>query len=214
MAFQYLYKRGFRCIGFEVTGYLHSITPDVLAVSVTRKGLEVIAVEVKGHRADFRREVDVQDRLEKARSDYKAASALIQETTFDWKLSNWNPEEYKTLTKKRQNARKRIDDFSTSKFYNPLYKQATTSRYIITPNDMVTSEEIPASWGLINQDMKVVKKSTVDTINENQHRTALELIARQNTQDNLKHHFEPRWRLPIGGGFLPDYEELLAKFKT
>jgi len=180
-AFCWLWRRGYRKIAFEMR-----IGPHVIDV-VAWSDVEVAVVECKGHRADWLRDLGLDDR---------AAAAVIEinespnPSRFEWQEmreaeDQTEYEEHKAIRRRVNRLRKKAYQWGwedgekrlrQSKFHDAGLTARTTERYVCAPDGVVLDGELPEGWGQL-QDVAVLHRSKGKGALEN--RTALFLNSAQ-----------------------------------
>ena len=85
---------------------------------------------------------------------------------------------------KSASTKKRIETLST-KFHDPAYLRYADFHYIMAPDRMIRSTEVPDQWGLLNERAEVVIEAPQKQVKRvTQH--VLRAIARVNTRDLMK----------------------------
>ncbi len=202
-AWQWLYSAaGCRAIGMEVR--LEDPFGRVVDLVGVGRNNAVYIVEVKSSRSDLKRD----DKSEADRKRAIAQLATLQdaanltaevlndarqhavETAQDG--SDWreNPtyisarRENEELGKRVTAKKRTLVRFST-KFHDPSFLACADFHYLMAPTDLISRSELPALWGLLNEQSEIVVPAVQKQIRRNTTHV-LRAIAKTNTRDLMK----------------------------
>ena len=187
-----------RVIGYEVRleGPFDRIA-DVVGLGTENR---VYLIEVKSSRADLSRDDNNERTQKKLRQKEKSLQAAAELTnsvlaaakiaasanlTSDLERAVAITESDATkITTKSASTKKRIETLST-KLHDPAYLRCADFHYIMAPDRMIRSTEVPDQWGLLNERAEVVIEAPQKQVKRvTQH--VLRAIARANTRDLMK----------------------------
>lgn len=104
-------------------------------------GTKVYIIEAKQDRSDFLRDCNNPNEIRQTINEYRR---LLKETS--------DIKKYKNLMQKEKEK--------SIKFCDDAVYRLSTFRYIIAPDGMINENEIPEKWGLINEKLQVLKRSS------------------------------------------------------
>ena len=131
-------------------------------------GSKVFIIESKQSKADFLKDCNdpeiIQENIKNYKTEYK--------TTKDKSI-------LKLLKKERKKS---------SKFFDKALLRLSTQRYVIAPDMLLKKDEIPENWGLINEMPKVVKKCSINKIQQRIADKVIKSISRKQTKTFLQYN--------------------------
>jgi len=187
-----------RVVGFEVRleGPFGRVA-DVVGLGPENR---VFLIEVKSSRSDLRRDDNNDRTQEKLRQKAKSLDeeaelthAILAEarvaragadTAAGARAVAMARSDVQTISKKSESTKKRIETLST-KFHDPAYLRCADYHYIMTPDRLIRTTEIPDQWGLLNARAETVVEAPLKQVKRvTQH--VLRAIGRANTRDLMK----------------------------
>jgi cell division septum initiation protein DivIVA len=189
-----------RVIAFEVRleGPFGRVA-DVVGLGPENK---VFLIEVKSSRADLRRDDNNERARKKLRKNsrsldeaaehsqkvvanaHAASKVAVTTSSKSSRAVAIAESEAQGILEKAESTKKRIESLST-KFHDPAYLRCADYHYLMTPHRMIRTTEIPAQWGLLNEQVETVVEAPLKQVKRvTQH--VLREIARANTRDLMK----------------------------
>ena len=153
----YLSRRGYPVIGFEV--FMGLWVVDVVGVKPHPSGSEVFAIEVKGHRGDWRGELRSIRQQREARAQMEAFGPMPDMVR---PRAGESQDAFRTRQVERLSqcaARRRVFSKAakSAKLLCADLERMTTQRAVWAPSGVVDRSELVNGWGLIEDGRQVVK---------------------------------------------------------
>ncbi|HIF72837.1 MAG TPA: hypothetical protein EYQ61_09830 [Dehalococcoidia bacterium] len=187
-----------RVVGFEVRleGPFGRIA-DVVGLGPENR---VFLIEVKSSRSDLQRDDNndrTQKKLRQKAKSLDEAEELTRTVLAEARVARADADtathsrvvemarsDVQVISKKSESTKKRIETLST-KFHDPAYLRCADYHYIMTPDRMIRTTELPEQWGLLNESAEMVVEAPFKQVKRvTQH--VLRAIARANTRDLMK----------------------------
>ena len=135
--------------------------------AVGTNGSNVYIIEAKQERSDFLRECNtiqtIKENIIKAREQFD--------------LDNDKDEYIKIVSKEKERS---------YKFFDDSLLRLSTHRYIICPFGLITEDELPENWGLLDEEPKVAVKCKGNRIEQKFAAKIMSAIAKKNTRIMLE----------------------------
>lgn len=176
LGFGWLWNYGCRVIGFEVP--IGSWYFDVVGIRWPKSRRkagdpppEIIVVEAKGHRSDFRGEISRKARAERAGEERAAARSALDALGLEpdeYRSRHWDrtaPVDHVAAVKRYDAAREALRKHTTwgtlpdgtrgdvpklGKLWCTTVLAETSARYVIAPEGVVLGGELPPGWGRLS----------------------------------------------------------------